>query len=368
MRKLRILFSLFVIMLLAAPFSYGAKQSFGDGKIEVDMPDGWQVVDEADYESVVRAVCGCTQETAAGYMEYFHSIMMAEDPSADPKAMMQLLYTTEYEEDRQADFNEYSREELEDFCRDEDGKTVLQDAILFLTFGAPEIGDEFEVLSTDWGNFIHAQVRERTDSPGAYIYHQVYFTMRDSAVITFCLTTNGPPAKKSLQDMESAVTSFSDSGWYDSYTVYGEDDGDYEDYDYGTDGDVWTSFIVIAIILVIGGGLAAQKKRGMSSSRMRRAASNKGQGGGQQQSDRSMDRHTAFSSSETEKKGRIKIPKMKSVKADGKMVQVRNESTGRAKTPDESYMESLRTLLDSGLLTKEEYQDMIEAHNRNKRI
>ena len=78
--------------------------------------------------------------------------------------------------------------------------------------------------------------------------------------------------------------------------------------------------------------------------------------------------NTAYSDSEKKKHTGIKIPKIKSVKADGKAIQVRDSGPAKAKTPDESYLESLRTLMASGLLTKEEYRDMVDAHNRNKRI
>ena len=45
---------------------------------------------------------------------------------------------------------------------------------------------------------------------------------------------------------------------------------------------------------------------------------------------------------------------------------VESKETRKAMSSEERYMESLRTLRKSGLLTKEEMQDMLERHERNK--
>ena len=110
MRKFRMLMLLMLIVLLAAPLSYGSEQTFGDGQVKIDLPENWQVVDEADREDVLRVVCSAEEKEVSQYMDYYHSLMMAEDPSADPKAMMQILYTTDYSDAAEMDFSDCTDE------------------------------------------------------------------------------------------------------------------------------------------------------------------------------------------------------------------------------------------------------------------
>lgn len=364
MRKFRMLLLLLVMMLLAAPFCYGSEQSFGDGQVKVDFPGSWRVVDEADRKDVLRVVCSGTEEEVSQYMDYYHSLLMAEDPSADPKAMIQILYSTDYGDDDQMDFSDCTEEELEVFYRDQDGKEVLDNAALFLTFGLTDSTDEAEVVLTDWGKFLHTQMKESMKD-GSQLYHQMYYTMKGSAVITLSLTTSGPPSEQSVKDMEKVVSSFSDSGWYDDYILDSEAVDGYED-DYEENDVGWIGFAIPVIVLtIVAMTVAAQKKAkgGKTGYDRKRPA-----GVGQERERMTASENTAYSASEKKKHTGIKIPKTKSVKADGKAIQVRDSGPAKAKTPDESYLESLRTLMASGLLTKEEYRDMVDAHNRNKRI
>lgn len=362
MRKFRMLMLLMLIVLLAAPLSYGSEQTFGDGQVKIDLPENWQVVDEADREDVLRVVCSAEEKEVSQYMDYYHSLMMAEDPSADPKAMMQILYTTDYSDAAEMDFSDCTDEELEAFYQEQEGKSVLENAVLFLTFGVTETSDEMEILSNSWGKFIHAQMTE-TMQDGSKLYHQMYFTKKGSAVITLSLTTSGPPSKQSVGDIEEVVSSYSDDGWYDDYMMAADTDSYDDEYSDSDDGWMVYAFLIIIVVCAVIYVAAGKRTNSAAAGYGRRPADRK-----QEQVQMTAGETTGYPPASDKRKVSIKLPKTKSVTADGKSMQVRDSQEVKAKTPDESYLESLRTLMDSGLLTKEEYRDMVEAHNRNKRI
>lgn len=355
MRKLRILVLMLMVMALAAPFSFAAEQTFGDGQIKMEIFEDWQVVEESDAKETLKEIYGCSEEEASNYMEYYYSLVMAKNASLDPKALMQLSYSTDYDEGSGVDFFTCTDEELEVYYKDQGGKEVLENAALFLTFGMTEADDEIDFFETPWATFIHQEKKESLQS-GVQLYHNFYFTMRDCAVITFDLTTAGAPTAGAIDDMEKMLSSFSDDGWYDSYTLAANSEP-YEDA-YGIDGEDASGeilFSVFIVMIIVAGAVVARMSKGR---RIHGRTHNRPE-------TMAVERKTA-GEAKTDKE-QIRIPKAKPIKADGKEIRVKDGEKVRAKSPDESYMDSLHTLLASGLLTKEEYRDMVEAHYRNNR-
>lgn len=377
MKRLRILFFVCVIVVFTASFSYGESMSLQDEQISFELPAGWADLEPGEYDRITKEYYNAAEEELEESREDAAELLLLKYKEfAGVPCTVELLYASDNY--GQLDYEDCDEEELSSYF-DDYGYPFIQD-MLPQSQNSVEISQGEEILSGDWGPFLVGDVKEQTIM-AKDIRYRVYYTVKEGCTVTILLTCYGTQIPSQAEaEAEQMVKSFSDEGYYTFYIGSGDT---FEDDEFD---DVWDDesssfditglmFVLIGLGPVIAAAVNFWNKK-----------DDEGAGASVSMEDNRPEKQVVQMKETPPEQTRrelpkpLKTPKPKPnpkaavskfypVKEDGKVVQVRSRETSqprRAKTSDESYLSSLKTLLDSGLLTKAQYREMIEKHNKRE--
>lgn len=370
MKRLWILFFAFAIMVSAAPFSYGQSLPLRDGQINFELPDGWEDMEPGTYDQLTQEYYNATAEELENYDDVVSELLLLKHKEfAGMPATVELLYSND--DYGQIDYADCDEEELAEYF--DDYGYELTESVLPKGENYRETSRDQQLLETSASGdvFIQANVKEQTETEKE-IRYRVYYTVKSGCVITILLTCYGDQVPSQAEaEAEQMVTGFSDDGYYDVYAGNGEVFGDDEDFDLWEDEDssdgMGMIFLLLAIAPVAAAALRFWSKKEDGPPAASSAFSEEEEPRKEAASAEVSQSAPVSREPREQKQAKAKASKFYPLKADGKVMQVRSRESaqpGRAKTADESYLGSLKTLRDSGLLTKEQYQEMVEKHKR----
>lgn len=308
--------------------------------ILLDLPDDWEC-DEIDEEFTDDMDC--------------EQIAVAHDNSGKSELAMDMYYSDD-------DVGEYEwfyigsdADEVMAYF-DKYGKAAVESLYEEIGFGSVSIGEP-GVFEGDYNNFLTVPVNAKTPD-GTVTSDVVYLTCNmtddDEEVIhkmlRFYNADGAAITESETEVIGSIVNNFSDIGYGDDSEPYYND---YNDDDYDSDSDAFgaiMSFIVLVIPLVIIVKVVNKKKNAFEAP----AGSSR---------NRSKD---DFSVGFRKKRSTFEKEKYRRTDDDNVKLNEHPHDHIKPSNAEERYIESLRTLRKSGLLTKEEMQDMLERHERNK--
>lgn len=355
MKRLHIIFSIILVFFVAAPYSYADTMSMEDGQITMELPAGWNVITTEQYSQEAGDYFDITEDQAETYLQTAGKVFLGEktfkNGGTNHQSSLEISYNPY--SDNTGSYDEYTTEDLEDIYDDE-GESII--STVFNYEDGPNASGTPKVVNGKWGPFIQIDLTDQDAETGNDKY-RLYYTVKEGVIISFVLTSEGgAPTADEIKDVEAMIKSYEDTDYYYSYMGLNED----EDDTYSNEDDFGGGITAVAIIIVVAAGIFAFLKsegQGRSASRQSR---NQNQGAN---ANRPQERPVMAE----EKSPKRTIPKFQSIKADGKAVVMRSAGgSKKAKSAEESYTASLKTLLDSGLLTKEEYREMLNRHNRRR--
>lgn len=370
MKRLRILFFALVVMVSTASLSYGESMSLQDGQIGFDLPDGWEDMEPGAYDQLTQEYYNATVEELENYDDVVSELLLLKYKEfAGMPATVELLYSND--DYGQIDYRDCDEEELAEYF-DDYGYALIDD-LLPKGEHDREFSRDQQLLETSASGdiFVQANVKEETETEKD-IRYRVYHTVKSGCVITILLTCYGDQVPSQAEaEAEQMVTGFSDDGYYDVYAGNGEVFGDDEDFDLWEDEDSSDGMGMIFLLLTIAPVAAAALRFWSKKEDGPPAASSAFSEDEEPQKEAASVEVSQPMPIQREpqeqKQSKAKASKFYPLKTDGKVVQVgsrESAQSSRAKTADESYLGSLKTLLDSGLLTKEQYREMVEKHRR----
>lgn len=357
MKRLHIIFSIILVLFLAAPYCYADSMNMESGQISMDVPAGWNVITTEQFSQEAGTFFDITEKQSIDYLQTAGKVFLGEKTfkrgDKSHKSSMEINYNP-YTNDMES-YDEYAEEDLKAIYETE-GTTIISEALNndddFETSGDPKI------INGTWGPYVQIDLMNQ-DTKYGKANCRLYYTVKEGVLVSFIFSSyEGSPQADEIKDAEAMVKSYEDTGYYYDYTGI-DDEVDDTYYD---DGDNWITIMIPIIIAVIAGTLGLLKKSGDTGRTANTSSQPKMQK--QQVVVNQQQERPVMAEEKTPK--RI-IPKIQPIKADGKTVAMRSASGPRkAKSSEESYEASLKTLLDSGLLTKDEYRDMLDKHNRRR--
>lgn len=331
-------------VLSGAVISYAERYyELRNDDISLDLPDDWEC-DEIDEEFTDDMDC--------------EQIAVAHDNSGKSELAMDMYYSDD-------DVGEYewfyigsdADGVMEYF--DKYGKAAVERLYEEICFGSVSIGEP-GVFEGDYNNFLTVPVNAKTPDGTAtsdVVYLTCDMTDDDEEVIhkmlRFYNADGASVTESETEVIGSIVNNFRDIGYGDDSEPYYND---YNDDDYDSDSDAFGAiigFIVLVIplviVVVIIVKVVNKKKNAFEAST---------------ESSRSRSKDD-FSAGFRKKRSDFEKQKYRRTHDNVKPNEHPHDHI-RPSNAEERYMESLRTLRKSGLLTKEEMQDMFERHERNK--
>ncbi|MCI9596203.1 MAG: hypothetical protein HFE75_02690 [Firmicutes bacterium] len=370
MKRLWILLFSLAVMVSTASFSYGGSMSLQDGWISFELPDGWEDMEPGRRDQLTQEyynVSWADLESDQG--KEAELLFFKYKEFAGVPATVELLYASDYY--GQIDYRDCGQEELAEYF-DDYGYELIE-SILPKGENDREISlDQQQLETSESGDvFIQANVKVETETEKELQY-RIYYTVKSSCVITVLLTCYGDEVPSQAEaEAEQMIMGFSDDGYYDLYTGNGEifedDEGLWDDDSSSGTGMI---FLLLAIAPIAAAAWNFWKKEADGPPAAARAFSegSEGEEKREQAAPAEVSQPVSVPREPLKKENpKEKLSKFYPLKADGKVVQVRSKENLRpsgARAADESYLDSLKTLLDSGLLTKEQYREMIEKHKR----
>lgn len=366
MKKLRILFSVLAILILMAPASYGKQLSFGDGQIEADVLDSWELITEEESSEELLDAFGWSKEEAFDQMSEQHIVLLGQRRSGKQTERLEIRYG--YDDEYREDYKDYTEDELEEYGQTYYLEQILSGAVTGMeTFGS-ESWDDPEVIETSWSSFVCS--RGAVANGGTTTYYAVYDTVVEGTQASLIFSSQDADFSSSQKkEMDSIVSSYYDDGYYtavwdDSEYDYDDeydDDENYDSYEIGTA----VPWIIVFIWFIAFLGLVLFKKASTEGKSVTGFVKEKAAG-----HDLSSITGNAIFAKKDRKKGAEKQAGSSTARrknfAGENTFREAEYRTGSAGASDESYLKSLKTLLDSGLLTRAEYQEMVEKHRSRR--
>lgn len=356
----RRLIPLFVLIMIlsATTVCYGDNtEKFKYDLISVSFPSSWEIVNEEDeMESVAEGTDFSWLEIEDLFIEN-DMIFFASKGSESSKMWLQLRYLSSPETEGYSieDTYSYTKSELKEF-HDTYGDEIIED----LTGSMDrDLVIKESVYENDTDCYIKVTLKNESRGKEDIIYYMP----REGSVVAFIAGGSKKSlTKKETSELEkSIISTFSDDGYYD-YLSGDESEGmeDYDDFPV----DTVTGIIVAVIVFLI--------------YRVRKTMAENGYTGvdGAAQAVETIisDIKGKFNRGDNGTSvSRPAQPKKKSTTlytpANGQQRDRKTNSLPEQKrdsTSSRRYMESLKSLLDSGLLTREEYNEMV-AKYKNRR-
>lgn len=378
MRRLWILFFTVAVIFSTASFSYGESVSLRDGQIDFELPNGWEDMEPGEHDQLIQEYYGDTAEELENYGDETSELLLLKYKEfAGMPATVELLYDNDPY--GQIDFTDCDEADLAEYFEDY-GYEWIDSTLLPQGEHYREITRDEQLLEAVGSGdiFVQANVKEETEIEKS-IQYRVYYTVKNNCVITILLTCYGDEVPDQMEaEATQMVTGFSDDGYYNVYdgAIYEDDEGLWEEDD--SSGGVGVFFLLAALVPLVTAGINLLNKNEDKKSAAASVFKKVGDSGSQAESapveasqpapaQKTQPVSVSQKPSKPAEQIRAKASKFYPLKADGKVVQVRSTESARpskAKTADESYLGSLKTLLDSGLLTKEQYREMVEKHKR----
>lgn len=339
-----VLFTMLMIFLMTI-CSYAEEYYYvRDSNISIEMPDGWEVTEISADESKGKP---------------YEHIMSAKEKKAENPLQLDIYFSWgEMKDDGYVYFHgdaEQAMEYYDTYGRDAVSQiydTMLREADQNegVTYGEPVFFDG------EWDGFLKIPVSISADINGdgsnETQNHTVYITAQTTDngqyVVNNILIFQNDSGEYQDPQISSMMDSVAD-GFFDM--SYGEkitggsteesvyNDEDFKSYYSAEDIIAWISpFIVVAVIVVIIAAVIVRRRR--SGVNIKTFANNK-----------------------VKKKRNVSVGKSpkRSLKKDDRSTSVRYTSQ-EVSGIEKGYMESLKTLYKSGLLTKTEMNEMIEKH------
>lgn len=372
MEKRKSIFVTFIIGLLLismTAFAYGAEleaDTYRDDKIEIAFPATSDIeeIDGDEFEAFWFEHILAVNMNDGEYPVYFDMYYSSDESE-------EYIYFHEDEDGAFNYYNEYGEEALKDIIGE-----ISDDELLSL--GEPEY------YQSEWVTYLKVKaVFEKENGEGRY--DSLIYITADSVeyiLINKVMVFSGYDGAVTAEDMESGaqpvIDSFYDYG-YDEEMAGVSDDNDYHGDSDGA-GSVFGEYfeIFIGIIVLI---CVVLFKRGFGS-RISEKLSNRRSGKNPAGKRLYREREKGPETESLYKKSRKnpaenplhKIRRREKDTRSGHESRQRSESQAhssmhkfaRPADAEDRYIESLKTLLKSGLLTREEMNEMIEKHNRMK--
>lgn len=340
MKKIRILFFAVVVFLLsAASFAYGETVFLEDDQIQIDVPQGWSDVPEETYSDLIPSYVeqeDFDPENAEDYGLLMVRHKAFSEGGSQRDVTMELLYLEDYE--GQVNYDECSEEQLESYYLDY--SEAVMDRMLPQTTNTRSWSYAFQTVEGEWGPFLIQDMQEESDD-GKKINYHLYYTVKEGCIVGFLLTSaGGQMPEQAVSEGDETVISFVDEGYYENYVGVYEDDDEYEEPGFDSiEGGSFLAEILIVLVVAGIGGLVSMAKRSETRSGSHAFGSLKKKSSVQEKSTAAPQK----------------------IRTEEKPLKRSSAQTADA---DKNYIESLKTMVKSGLLTKEQYQEMVEKHRK----
>lgn len=372
MEKRKSIFVTFIIALLLismTAFAYGAEleaDTYRDGKIEISFPETSDIEEIAIDESrdaVFEHILAADMNDGEGSIHF--DMYYSSDESEE------FIY---FHEDKDGAFNYY----------DEYGEEVLKDIIgeisedELLSLGEPEY------YQSEWVTYLKVKAVFEKENGGDRYDSLIYITadsvedMLINKVMIFSGHNGAVTAEEMESEVQPVIDSFYDYGYDEKMAGVSEDDDYYGDssdtgFVFGEYFEIFIGLIVLICVVLFKRGFGSRISEKLSN---RRAGKNPA---GKHLYKEGKKGPAAEALYKKSRKNPAENPLHK-IRRREKKTQVEHEFRKRSeskahssihkftRSPDaeDRYIESLKTLLKSGLLTREEMNEMIEKHNRMK--
>ena len=371
MEKRKSIFVTFIIALMLpsmTAFSYGAElvaDTYRDGKIEISFPAASDIeeTDGDEFEPFWLEHILAVSMNDGEYPVYFDMYYSSDESE-------EFIYFHEDEDGAFNYYHEYGEEVLKDIIGE-----ISEDELLSL--GEPEY------YQSEWVTYLKVKAVFEKEN-GADRYDSLIYITADSVedmLINKAMLFSGHDGAVTVEDMESdarpVIDSFYDYG-YDEKMAGVSDDNDYHDDSDGTGyafGEYFEIFIglIVLICVILFKRFGPRISEKFSNRRTEKKPAGK----------RLYREHEKVPAAEALYKKSRRNPSenpLHKIRRREKKMQAEHEFRQQSENKDHSsmhkftrlsdaegrYIESLETLLKSGLLTREEMNEMIEKHNRMK--